>query len=107
MNLDTGAAVNTFPSNFGPEGIGDGSSYDWIPDGEAWHFQGYDENGLPRSLMEHSRMHTMCWAAPHQHLHQHQHQELLGIACNEQQDFYVGHDGGYMIPDSQQFWSEK
>ena len=50
MNLDTGAAVNTFPSNFGPEGIGDGSFYDWIPDGEAWQFQGYDENGLPRSL---------------------------------------------------------
>ena len=50
MNLDTRAAVNTFPSNFGPEGIGDGSFYDWIPDGEAWQFQGYDENGFPRSL---------------------------------------------------------
>ena len=43
-------ALNTFPSNFGPEGIGDGSFCDWIPDGEAWQFQGYDENGLPRSL---------------------------------------------------------
>ena len=38
MNLDTGAAVNTFPSNFGPEGIGDGSFYDWIPVGEAQQF---------------------------------------------------------------------
>ena len=50
MNLDTGAAVNTFPSNFGPEGIADGSFCDWIPDGEAWQYQGYDENGLHRSL---------------------------------------------------------
>ena len=35
MNLDTGAAVNTFPVNFGPEGAGDGRFYrtasgDWI-----------------------------------------------------------------------------
>ena len=32
--------------NFGPEGIGGGSFHDWIPDGEAWHIQGYDENGF-------------------------------------------------------------
>ena len=55
MNLDTGAAVNAFPLNFGPEGAGDGRFYrtasgDWIPDGGAWQFQGYDENGLLRSL---------------------------------------------------------
>ena len=54
-NLDTGAAVNTFPLNFGPEGAGDGRFYriasgEWIPDGGAWQFQGYDENGLLRSL---------------------------------------------------------
>ena len=36
MNLDTGAAVNTFPLNFGPEGAGDG--------------QENDENGLLRFL---------------------------------------------------------
>ena len=35
--------------------IGDGRFYqtasgEWIPDGGAWQFQGYDENGLPRSL---------------------------------------------------------
>ena len=47
MNLDTGAAVNTFPLHLGPEGAGDGR---WIPDGGAWQFQGYDENGLLRSL---------------------------------------------------------
>ena len=40
MNLDTGAAVNTFPLNFGPEGAGDGRFYrtasvEWIPDGGA------------------------------------------------------------------------
>ena len=55
MNLDTGAAVNTFPLNFGPEGGGDGilhrtASGEWIRDGGAWQFQGYDENGLLRSL---------------------------------------------------------
>ena len=37
MNLDTGAAVNTFPLKFGPEGAGDGRFYrtasgEWIPD---------------------------------------------------------------------------
>ena len=55
MNLDTGAAVNTFPLNFGPDGAGDGRFYRpasgvWILDGGAWQFQGYDENGLLRSL---------------------------------------------------------
>ena len=50
MNLDRGAAVNTFSLNFGPEGAGDGmfhrtASGEWIPDGGAWQFQGYDENG--------------------------------------------------------------
>ena len=43
------------PLNFGPEGAGDGRFYrtasgEWIPDGGAWQFQGYDENGLLRSL---------------------------------------------------------
>ena len=97
-NLDTGATVNAFLANFDLEGAGDGSFYDWIPDGEAWQFQGYDENGLPRSL--NGRLTDA-------------HQVLGGnasasapapasgaaeIACKEQQDFYVGHDGGYMIP---------
>ena len=55
MNLDTGAAVNTFPLNFGPEGEGDGRFYrtasgEWTLDGGAWQFKGYDENGLLRSL---------------------------------------------------------
>ena len=57
--------VNTYPSNFGPEGIGDGSFCDWIPDGESWQFQGYDENSLPRSL--HGRLtdaHEMLCSAP-------------------------------------------
>ena len=39
MNLDTGAAVSTFPLNFGPDGAGDGrfhrtASGEWIPDAE-------------------------------------------------------------------------
>ena len=70
MNLDTGAAVNTIPLNFGPKRVGDGRFYrDWSPDGGVWQFQGYDENGLCRSLNGKGR-----------------------------QDFYLGHDGGYMIP---------
>ena len=43
VNLDTGAAVNTFPLNFGQAGAGDGRFYrtasgEWIPDGGAWQF---------------------------------------------------------------------
>ena len=91
MNLDTGAAVNTFPLNFGPDGAGDGRFYrtasgEWIPDGGAWQFQGYDENGLLRSL--NGRLtgahKVLCSAAE--------------IACKGRQDFYMEHDGGYMIP---------
>ena len=55
MNFYTGAAVNTFPLNFGPEGAGDGRFYrtasgEWIPDGGALQFQGSDENGFLSSL---------------------------------------------------------
>ena len=87
MNLDTGAAVNTFPLNFGPEGAGDGRFYrtasgDWILDVVAWLFQGYNENGLPRSL--NGRLigvhKVLCSAAK--------------IARKGWQDFYLGHDGG-------------
>ena len=87
MNLDTGPAVNTFPLNFRPEGAGDGRFYrtasgEWISDGGAWQFQGYDENVLLRSLAgrltgEHK---VMCNAAE--------------IACKRRKDFHLGHDGG-------------
>ena len=52
MNLDTGAAVNTFPWNFGPDGAEDGRfcRTEWILDGGSWQFQGYDENVLLRAL---------------------------------------------------------
>ena len=48
--------MNTFPLNFGPEGARDGRFYrtasgEWNPDGGAWQFQGFDENGLLRSLI--------------------------------------------------------
>ena len=80
--------MNTFPLNFGPEGPGDGRFYrtasgEWIPDGGAWQFQQYDENGLLRSLNG-RLIGVLCSAAE--------------MACKEQQDFYVEHDGGYMIP---------
>ena len=91
MNLDTRAAVNTFPSNFGAVGARDGkfsrnSSGAWIPDGGAWQSQGYDENDLPRSLNGTliGVLKVMCSAAE--------------IACKGRQDFYLGHDGGHMIP---------
>ena len=90
MNLDTGAAVNTFPLNFGPEGAGDGrfhrtASVEWIPDGGPWQFQGYDETGLLRSQSGRlTGVHkVLCMAAE--------------IACKGRQDFYLGHDGEYMI----------
>ena len=82
--------MNTFPLSFGPEGAGDGRFYrtasgEWIPDGGAWQFQGYDENGLLRSLDGRlTRVHkVLCGAAE--------------IACRGRQDFYLGHDGGCMI----------
>ena len=83
MNLDTGAALNTFPSNFGPDGAGGGrfqrtASGEWILDGGAWQFQGYDENGLLRSL--HARLtgvhKVLCSAAE--------------IACKGRQDSSFG-----------------
>ena len=51
-----------------------------IPDGQAWQFQGYDENGLPRSLNGQltDAHQVLCSAAE--------------IACKGRQD------GGYMIP---------
>ena len=66
-NLDTGAAVNTFPLKFGPEGAGDGrfcrtASGEWIPGGGTWQFQGYDENGLLRFLNGRLTVCTKCSA---------------------------------------------
>ena len=84
--------MNTFP-NFGPDGAGDGRFYrtasgdgEWIPDGGAWQFEGYNENGLLRSLDGRltGAHKVLCSAAE--------------IACKGRQDFYLGHDGGYMIP---------
>ena len=83
--------MNTFPLNFGPEGARDGRFYrtasgEWIPDGGAWQFQGYDENGLLRSLngRQTGAHKVLCRAAE--------------IACKGRQDFYLGYDGGYTIP---------
>ena len=69
MNLDVGATVNTFPLN-----VGD------------WQSQGYDENNLPRSLNERiaDAHQVLCSAAE--------------VAYKGQQDFYLGQDGGYIIP---------
>ena len=76
--------MNAFPLNFGPEGAGDGRFYrtasgEWIPDGGAWHFKG--------------TMETACFTAAHRVLC-----SGAEIACKGRQDFYLGHDGGYMIP---------
>ena len=67
MNLDTGAAVNTFPLNFGPEGTEDErffrtASGEWIADGGAWQFQGYDANGLLGRLNGRLTVYTRCCA---------------------------------------------
>ena len=90
MNLDTGAAVNTFPLRFGSEGAGGGRFYrtasgEWILDGRAWQFQGCGEKGLLRSLNGRlTCVHKVLCSAE--------------IARKGRQDFYLGHDGGYMIP---------
>ena len=62
------------------------ASGEWSPHGGAWQLQGYDENGLLRSLNGRlTGVHkVLCSAAE--------------IACKGRQDFYLGDDGGYMIP---------
>ena len=97
-NLVTGATVNAFPVNFDPEGVGGGSFYHWITDGEAWQFRGYDENGLPRSLNgrftdAHQVLGTTAAASAPSPA-----SGAAEIACKEQQDVYLGHNGGYLIP---------
>ena len=94
MVLERGAAVNTFPLPFGPDGAGDGrfcriASGEWVLDGGVWQFQGYDESGLLRSLNgRFIGVHeVLCSAAE--------------TARKGRQNFYLGHDGGYMI----QIWS--
>ena len=54
--------------------------------GGAWQFQGYDENGLCRSLKGRLTgvQKVLCSAGE--------------IACKGPQDFYFGSDGGFMIP---------
>ena len=91
MNLDTGAAVNTSPVNVGPDGAGDRRFFrtargGWILDGGPWQFKGNDENGLLRSLNG-----RLTWV----------HKVFFSdaeAACVGRQDFYLGHDGGYIIP---------
>ena len=91
MNLDTGAAANTFPWNFGPDGAGDGrfcrtASGEWILDGGAWQFQGCDGNGLLRSLSARlTGVHTKFCAA------------LQRSRAEDDEIFIWEHDGGYMI----------
>ena len=59
-NLDTGAAVNTFPLNFGPQGAGDGSFYrtasgEWILDGGAGFLTQENADTLPILICRDSR----------------------------------------------------
>ena len=55
-----------------------------LSDCGAWQFQGFDENG--RSLNGRlTGIHKVVRSAAE-------------IACKGRQDFYLGHDGGYMIP---------
>ena len=83
--------MNIFPLNFGQDGAGDGRFYrtasgERIPDDGAWQFQGYDENGLLRSLNGRLTVvhKVLCSAAE--------------VACNRRADFFLGNDSGYMIP---------
>ena len=97
MNLETGASVNTCSQNFGPERSGDGRFYrtasgESIPDCGSWQFQGYDENALFLSL--NGRLvgvhKVLCSAAE--------------ITCKGRQEFFLRHDGGYMIPIHSKFF---
>ena len=79
--------MNTFPLNFGPDArFYRTASGEWILDGGASQIQGHNEDGLLRSLNGRlTGVHeVLCSAAE--------------IACKEQQDLCLGHDGGCMIP---------
>ena len=105
MNLDRRVVADTLPSNFGPAGIGGGSFYEWIPDSEAWQFQRYDENGLPKSLdgrlmdayEELNSSASASASAPASRV-----AEIAG----KEQDFYVKHNGVYMIPTHRKIGQE-
>ena len=108
-NPDTRAAVNTFLVNFDRERVGDESFYDWIPDGESRQFQGYDENGLPRFLNGRlTDAHQVLGGNASAFATAQAASDVLKVLCTaaeiayiEQQDFYLGLNGGYMIPGSQ------
>ena len=102
MNLDTRVVADTLPLNCGPEGLGDGRFYwtasgEWIPDGGVWQFQGYDENGFPRSLSGRltDAHQVLCSAAASASAPA---SRVAGIAGKKRQNFYVKHNGVYMIP---------
>ena len=61
-------------------------------------FQGYDENGLPRSLNGRLTDAHQVWCSNASASAPAPASGAAEIACKEQQDFYLGHDGGYMIP---------
>ena len=91
MNLDTGAAVTTFPMDFGPEGAGEEDSIELpVVNGflmvELGNSKDTTKTDCSRSLnVRLTGVHkVLCCAA--------------AIACKGRQDFYFGHDGGYMIP---------
>ena len=91
MNLDSGAAVNTCPSNFAPYRVGDRRFYrtasgECILDVGAWQFSCYEENGLCRSVKGRlSGAHKVFCSAGE-------------IACNGHQNFYLGSGDGFVIP---------
>ena len=110
MSIDTRVAADTLTSNFDREGIGDRCFYDWIPDGEAWNFQGYDEDGSPRALdgrlLDAYKVLNSIASASSSRVQEAQLNRVpkvldsaaCDLCCEEQQDFCVKHNGGYMIP---------
>ena len=101
---DTRSPGNTFLAKFDREGVGDGSSYYWISGVEACQKQVNQEKCQTRSLNgrladAHHVLGALAFAATQAASDFHKVRcSAAGIACKEQQDFYVGHDGGYMIP---------
>ena len=74
---------------FDREGVGDGSSYDWITVSMLGDF-------MAQMLIE-------CRVTLRQHMHQHQHQKAVEFLSKEQHDFHVEYDGGGMIQIHRKF----
>ena len=106
-NLDTGVTVDTSLANFDRKGVGDmEGSMTGSQMSKLGNFKDTMKNGKPRSLngrLSDARQvlgsnASACATAPAALMYTKVRCSAAEIAYREQQDFYVEHDGDYIIP---------